>query len=531
MISEGKKADLKMSQAHLIEVNKQYWQNSPNITEGSNWIYVLHTLTTAVLPCVYEDIVAKGLQEKEKMPIVSVVSGKANEFLDKLDKSFGIEQRYHSSYHEFDSEAERQKVEQLAQEIASDTYGDKDKLIALTYRGIAYGDAVYDDILRRGRTGKRGEVFDCFDISQERYFVFIRNALTVIDKAYKIFGEKRPLYLITAEHVFTKGLYASVASALGAKIILSSIEAPGILMKVDSSRCLLHKIKIADILKSMKENLFQRHKQVDLDEGNYFLMEVSDKAPKQTLSTEAKSGSRRKTVFILPHAMCDAPRQACRHNFYRDYNEWLLDTLRIIKDIPDVDWIIKDHPWAACYGQCDYVQSVFEKNKAPNIYWYEKDYSGMGIKNIADCVITCAGDAGIEYWAYGIPTITTANAYYCAWGISYQMQSLAEYEDTLRHIQSIAPPSSESIESAKKYIQASKVWDDTKDLFVMLFHNFREVERGIFRTDGVYFENNDWSNTRLEKSTCEFCESYIQLLQADSLRTSDIYRLTNMWDV
>lgn len=522
---------LHTSEVRLIQANQAYWRNGISIANGEKWIYVLHTLTTAKLPCILENIVAKGLQEKEQLPIVSVVSGKKNEFLDRLDESFGIEQRFHSSYHEFDSDAEKKRVEQLAQGISFDTYGNKDKLIALTYRGIAYGDAVYDDILRRGKTGKRGEVFDCFDISRERYFVFIRNALTVIDKAYKLFGERRPSYLVTAEYVFTKGLYASVASALGAKIIFSSIDAPGILMQIEPSRCLLQNIKVADILKSMRQNFFQRYKQEGTGGGSYFLMTASDETPKQTMRAKVKGEEKRKTVFILPHALCDAPRQACRHNIYHDYNEWLSDTLRIIRDIPDVDWIMKDHPLAACYGQCDYVRSVFENNRAPNIYLYEKNYSGMNIKDIADAVITCAGDAGIEYWAYGIPTITTADAYYCDWGISYQMRSLAEYEDTLRHIQCIAPPPSESIESAKKYIQASKNQSDTEDLLVTLFYNFRERERRIFKTDGVYFENNDWSNTRLEISTHEFCESYVKLLQMSNLRTSAIYRLTNMWDV
>lgn len=529
MIPEGKKTDLKMSQAHLIEVNKQYWQNSPNITEDSYWIYVLHTLTTAVLPCVYEDIVAKGLQEKEKMPIVSVVSGKANEFLDKLDESFGIEQRFHSSYHEFDSIAEKQKVEQLAQEISSATYGDKDKLIALTYRGIAYGDAVYDDILRRGRTGKRGEVFDCFDISRERYFVFIRNALTVIDKAYKLFEERKPSYLITTEHFFIKGLYASVASHCGAKIIFLMSGFPGIAMWIDPKDHLLQDIKTADILKKLCENRLRNNQNDYSDMRNLFVVGYGSNELERPAPLKLKQG--RKNVFILPHAMCDAPRLSCRHSIYNDYNEWFLDTLRIIHEVENVNWIIKDHPLSACFNQSSYVKSVFKQYKTSNMYWYDKDYSGINIKDVADCVITCAGDAGIEYWAYGIPTVTVSEAYYCDWGVSYHMRSREEYVMTLKRITEIEKPAEKSIETAKLYLGALNNRNRPNDPFIQLFSDFYRMELRTMGFDGCYYENDSWKGSQIERIGDEFCECFIQTLNSNVLKSSAIYQLTESYNV
>lgn len=529
MNSEGKKTDLQMSQARLIEANTNYWQGSPNITEGSDWIYVLHTLTTAVLPCVHEDIVAKGLQEREKLPIVSVVSGKANEFLDNLDRSFGIERRFHSSYHEFDSDAEKQRVEQIAEELTSATYGDKEKLLGLIYRGIACGDVIYDDILRRGKTGKRGEVFDCFDISRERYFVFIRNAVAVIDKAYKLFEERPPRYLITAEYAYTKGLYASAALAAGAEVLFAPIESPDIIMQIEPGRVPLQNVKIADATRSKAEHCLKQYKRQCADADNFFLFEPSEYAANQSMPMAAEK--KRPKAFILPHALCDAPRQACKQRVYHDYNEWFLDTIRIVKEIPGVDWIIKDHPFAACYGQCDYIKSVFEKNRTSNIYWYDKECSGMEIKDIADCVITCAGDAGIEYWAYGIPTITTADAYYCDWGISYQMRSVEEYEDTLKRIQDIKPPAQGSVTCAKEYIQAVKNWSLNGDLLTRLFSDFRQREKRIFRDDGVFFENNDWRDSRLGEVVREFCEAYSQFLQTEDLKNSATYKLVNVWKI
>jgi len=527
MSSISKTDDLHESLRHLIAANKAYWKGSSPATEGARWIYVLHTLTTAVLPCVLENIAAKGLQEREHLPIISVVSGKASKFLDSLDEAFDFDQHFHSSYHEFDSNAEKENIDQLAEQISLTTYGNKDKLLGLTYRGIAFGDAIYDDILRRGNDGRRGEVFDCFDISRERYTVFIRNALTVIDKAYKMFEERTPAFLITSEYVFTKGLYASVASALGAKIINTQLKNPDIILQIGPRPHLLQEVKVSDLLKTVMEGCFQNSQQRDADVENFFVLEPLE----GTTGPAAAFRDGKKKVFILSHALCDAPRQVCRQSIYRDYNEWFLDTLQIAKDVSDVDWIIKDHPLAACYGQEDYIRAIFEKNKTPNMHWYNKEYSGIKIKEIADCVITCGGDAGIEYWAYGIPTITAANAYYCDWGVSYHFNSRKEYEAVLHHIAELKKPSAESIKSAQMHISAVKNWNVSKDRFTQLFSNFRKKEASIFGADGVYYENNNWKNSRLELFAYEFCEALTELMQKDDLKSSSIYRLENIWDV
>lgn len=75
---------------HLIEENKKYWENKTNVTDGSRWIYVFHSVGETFEVCVREDILAKGLQEKTKLPIVAVSCEnkmKANDELDRSRKS------------------------------------------------------------------------------------------------------------------------------------------------------------------------------------------------------------------------------------------------------------------------------------------------------------------------------------------------------------------------------------------------------------------------------------------------------------
>jgi len=518
--------DFQIGAECLIKANKEYWRNESNITNGEDWIYVLHTLHHQFTVCLLENITAKGVQQKERLPIASIISGSADELMtlvDRMDESFGIEVRSHRSYYDYNSE----EIEELAQKMSLDTYGEKDGLIALTYRGIKFGEVLYDDILRRGNSKKRGDIYDCFDICQERYCRFIRNALAIIDQAYTMFEKRKPHYFVTMEYYYTKGLYAHVAKALGAKIILPTVNCPSVVLQVPPDGRQLSDIKISDALRVTQEKCLQSYQSHNMGLENLFVLE-SEEEKTDPIPAEWMG---KKNIFILPHALSDATREACRHNIYHDYNEWFLDTIRIIRNIPDVNWIIKDHPVSALYGQEDYVRSIFEKNKTDNMYWMDKNFSGMRIKDFADAVITCAGDAGIEYWAYGIPTITAAEAYYCRWGISYQMKTLDEYENALANIKNICKPSQQSVEAARRYLGAYKYLLKQNDVFSKLIFKSRSEEVAAWIAYGVPYGVKDSADQQLGKAARNFCESFAALLRENDLKSSAAFRLDNLAEV
>jgi len=507
----------------LIDANKKYWGNRQETTSGKGWIYVLHTLHHDFATYVRENIVAKGVQERDRLPIVSVISGRADELMDlmdQVDESFGIEQRFHPSYYDYNNE----KIEELARKLSSETYGNKDGLIGLTYRGIQFGDALYDDILRRGNSKKRGDIFDCFDVSQEKYSAFIRNALTIIDQAYAMFEDKKPCYLVTTEYFYTKSLYAHVACVLGAKILVTSIGCPDIVIQATPNSRQLSDVKLADLRRTEMEKCLREYRINEINATNLFLSESDNRA---TIKIPEQWRGK-KNVVILPHAFSDAPREVSRQTIYHDYLEWFLDTIRIIREIPDVNWIIKDHPWAFYYKQEDYIKSIFEKNKSDNMYWIDRNYSGINLKDVADCVVTCVGTAGIEYWAYGIPTITTGDAFYCDWGISYQMRSLKEYENTLKNIRDIKKPSSESAELAGKYLFANKNWHKQCDPFSKLLYHFCVEDYAIWKSTGNHYGVEDSTDRRLGENVCAFCKSFALILQENGVKQSSIYRLENL---
>ena len=502
----------------MIEANQKYWADTPAVLDGRQWIYVLHGIPYELEFTVTEDLIAKGLQSRLKLPVVSVTYKVKRETTDQLDSSFGFEEKVFLDSDAYISGARKFKVDIAARQTAKTTYGSKEKLIQIKYRNIECGNMIYDEIMRL----HMGRYFDCFDISFEAYYQFIKNAFIIIEKAYQIFRRRKPAYIITTECIYEKALFASTAVSMGAQLLISSPDSVSAdtVIQISSGQVLLKDIMWGELLRRNIEIYLEKNAVKETENQNYFILKTEEQHQNNILE-QIGIKNNKKNVFIMPHALSDAPRESYRHNIYADYNEWYVDTLRIIKQIDDVNWIIKDHPMSRFYYQEDYIRSVFEKNKKEHMYWCDKKISGMQIKEAADCVITCAGDVGIEYWAYGIPTITVSKAYYCDWGISYNMETLQEYESTLKNIKNIPSPKAESIKRAQICLSAFREMSKSGGAYASLVTDMRHI---MFN----YFKNGNFEYAYMVHM---FCQKYIDLLNTSGLKSSSVFQLNNIHEV
>ena len=212
---------------HVIEANKEYWKNSFDINEGTDWIYVFHSVAEEFETVFREDLFAKGLQEREGLPIVSVFCVNKQPSGNDLDLSFGIHNVMHLIPEKFNSIISRVRTYICAKIFAFATYNKKSKLFQIRYRGIPCGDAISDTIIRDGSldVDKNREFnFDYFNISWTLYCKYIRYALSVVDHAYMMFKKKRPAYVISAERVYSQSLFLNVASLFGATIFATPFD-------------------------------------------------------------------------------------------------------------------------------------------------------------------------------------------------------------------------------------------------------------------------------------------------------------------
>lgn len=502
----------------LVEENRKYWAGRKNVTQGDKWIYVYHGMSAAHFDwAVREDIVAKGLQEKTNLPIVSVIDGFGRVLPEHFDESFGIKDSVHLFYSKYVSEDSERRTYETANRLAEATYKDKDKMLQMEYRGIKFGDELYDYILLRNwQTDVL--TFDCFDISLEQYAHYIRNALSTIDHAFEMFSLRQPAYVITTEKLQLKRLLGDIARRFGAKEIIVLSDWPEVLVQVSAERPKEKKVVLSDCLGAAVKHHMEHSKSNVETAGSLFLFENIIKSGTSDTLLHLGINNHNMNVFILPHGLVDVPRETSRIHFYRDYHEWFLKTIEIIKKIPNVNWIIKDHPLTAYYKQNDYIKRVFMENKTPDMYWCDSGVYGLNLKDVADCIITCGGEAGLEFWAYGIPTITATANYYTAEGISYNMKSQEEYEYTLANITGLAKPSEESSRRAQEILIAMKQMSncETPDKLAGLFLETRKMQLDSYSSGSNF------------RHIYTFCEEYMKFLNLGLVEESLVYQIENV---
>jgi len=155
-------------------------------------------------------------------------------------------------------------------------------------------------------------------------------------------------------------------------------------------------------------------------------------------------------VFLMCHVFPDAVHNAV-FRLYDDNLVWLRDTLELIKDIPNVNWIVKSHPHNVHYRS---VHSATEEalayvNEYSHIANAPEDINTASLFKIANAVITVGGSAGLEFPSVGVPAITTGSAFYTGLGFTIEPQSLDEYKKVLEDVPKLQRLTQEDREKAQ----------------------------------------------------------------------------------
>ena len=146
---------------------------------------------------------------------------------------------------------------------------------------------------------------------------------------------------------------------------------------------------------------------------------------------------------IFTHLTWDASVNSTKMA-YRDYSEWVIETVKVIKDIPDVQWLIKIHPAEKIFSTVDGVEKLLglEFTNLPShiqVIPPDADINTYDIMNIVTGGITCHGTVGLELAVIGKPVIVAADAYYGQKGFTYDGLDADEYKNLLRRAAEIPP--------------------------------------------------------------------------------------------
>lgn len=172
----------------------------------------------------------------------------------------------------------------------------------------------------------------------------------------------------------------------------------------------------------------------------------------------------KKTAVIFSHVLWDATF-FFGTNLFKDYEVWLIETVRAACENTNVNWIIKVHPdyaWkmkevGLSKEPRDTIALAANVGKLPDhikLVLPDIDISTYAFFPITDYCITVRGTIGIEAPCFGIPVITAGTGRYSGLGFTNDSATREEYLQKIRTIQNIPALSKEETSLARRHAYA-----------------------------------------------------------------------------
>lgn len=483
-------------------------------------------------------IYAKGIEEKTKSKTV-VMTWRPNRrfetFLDGMGiKSLSLEENLRK--HPFCGLKAFCKT--MAVLIFYST-GERVKKIQVS--GLPIGGAIYEDIIRTSEFSTIRSVRNRIGIKKIFHILWMLYALELYIR------KNPPLYFIADDLAYHEGAMIQLFHKYHACIRNSSWEAEetirfkpnGLIVRrgeMANERVRMKMKQVGeDILPAAEEMISDRlagRTGRDIDRQAFKDKEVLSR---EELQERMGLDKNKKTVVIMAHTFTDAVFNY-GDLYFRDYYDWLEQTLRIAGEVTEVNWILKPHPSRKLYHESkDSLEDMFERYRKDHIFLLDDSISTGSIRNIADVILTIGGNAGGEFACLGIPAIIAGKAYYSGFGYTIEPKDREEYEKALRNVSSVERLCEDQIETAKKvfYLMFSHKCNDMryKDEFsgyvLELYRQFsEESRRNLFESDHGTEEMNDHITGKiidyLESHDIKDCEYYKRgLLRGEELNREE----------
>lgn len=141
---------------------------------------------------------------------------------------------------------------------------------------------------------------------------------------------------------------------------------------------------------------------------------------------------------------------------YESLNQWTIKTFQVIKDITDVQWIIKVHPAEAWSNPESGIWCLIKKYfpdlpEHIRVLPAEENISPLDFFDMVDGGVTVFGTPGLELALHGKPIILAGDAHYGRKGFTYDADSQEHYRKLLKQAGHLSSLSVEQRELASKY--------------------------------------------------------------------------------
>jgi hypothetical protein len=181
----------------------------------------------------------------------------------------------------------------------------------------------------------------------------------------------------------------------------------------------------------------------------------------EELRTSLGIDATKKTAFIFPHVLWDAPAMWGKPLF-PSYQEWFVETVAAACRNTQVNWVIKVHPdhvWkhdgGEAQGEAAEIRVLREQLGAlpSHITLIPPDtrISTLALFSVMDYCLTVRGTVGVEAARFGIPVLTAGPARYSERGFTVDSASRAEYLAKVARIHDMPRLPDEERELAERF--------------------------------------------------------------------------------
>lgn len=441
----------------FCKYNETFWSQEEDI-QGNGYIWIGLFMVEKWMSWMQAKFVfAKAQEEKYKLNTL-VLDWEYNEELEKLYQSYGFE---------FVS----LKIKMFQNPIgfiygmlqaiwAFVTRGTGKRLVGLSYKGRQIGQYIYDTMIRTNK--------DIYTVNSTRNKLCFKKVMTsywflhTLDQIAKKYEPK--IYLFD-DLVYDEGMVVQMMHQKHAKLVKCGVG--GVFHEVSWSDIPqfwpdVFRESVKKEIESLSEDEKKQYiEKANLDvvaqlqgkKGNVREAEFIFKNKQECTGEELKQimglDPNKKTVVIMAHCFSENPHK-CSKQLYEDSYTWLVDTLKYVRNIDNVNWVLKGHPIAAVkYNETGVLEGIFEEYKNENLYWYPNEYNSNLLAQIADAIVTVYGTAGLEYPCLGIPVVHTGRASYEGFGCTRFVESIEAYYEQLKNMDKIERLSEQQMEMAK----------------------------------------------------------------------------------
>lgn len=440
----------------FVSLNGRYWSSLKSPSQ-KNMILVEGFFAAAGHNYLLRTgMLAKAIQAKEPLDIAVLFDKPAYQLAIEQKKytSFGIEQFLYI----------KPGVASLIHYLKAIGQGVKyyykmssvDDILQLQHNGILLGDLIYDDLLKSEKNKYTIEKIEPLLLKRMIQTLYYYYCYQKLFKQYPI------KYFITTHLVYAQyGMLARTALRYGVDVVetndlmLNFLRAQNYQNKlIKPTYHFIVKEKIKEIIskvpdkrdlisfgeEALNKRMSGNVEQFDARFAFKDKIKISKEAFLQKMNFLDTSCP---IIVIFAHVFSDAPHSS-EEMLFRDYYEWLIETLKFAATQKHIAWVVRPHPSSKVYGE----QGAIEKS-ADNIFFFPEEVSTSTLPDIADLLVTVQGTAGLEFSCLGLPVVVAGKAFYSEWGFTYEPKTKEEYFSLLSNAAIIKKLTAEQIKSAK----------------------------------------------------------------------------------